>query len=125
MPRGDQTGPMGMGPMSGRGAGFCAGYDAPGYAYPGYPTRGVRRMWRGRGWFGGHGMHRHGYGWGPMDFVAYEVPYPAEMTPEEKADMLSTREAWLKEQLDEVHRDLDNLQKETQTKSEKSEKKDK
>ncbi len=34
MPRGDGTGPMGMGPMTGRGAGYCAGYAAPGYANP-------------------------------------------------------------------------------------------
>ena len=32
MPRGDGTGPMGMGPVTGRGAGFCAGFTAPGYA---------------------------------------------------------------------------------------------
>ncbi|MHB1483790.1 MAG: DUF5320 domain-containing protein [Saccharofermentanales bacterium] len=32
MPRGDGTGPMGMGPATGRGAGFCTGYAAPGYA---------------------------------------------------------------------------------------------
>ena len=34
MPRGDGTGPMGMGPMTGRGAGFCAGFAVPGYANP-------------------------------------------------------------------------------------------
>jgi len=32
MPRGDRTGPAGMGPKSGRGAGFCAGYGMPGFA---------------------------------------------------------------------------------------------
>lgn len=26
MPRGNRMGPMGQGPMTGRGAGFCAGY---------------------------------------------------------------------------------------------------
>ena len=36
MPRGDGTGPMGMGPMSGRGAGFCAGFNMPGFANRGY-----------------------------------------------------------------------------------------
>ena len=30
MPRGDGTGPMGNGPMTGRGAGFCAGVGMPG-----------------------------------------------------------------------------------------------
>ena len=31
MPRGDGTGPMGMGAMTGRGTGFCAGFKMPGY----------------------------------------------------------------------------------------------
>ena len=34
MPRGDGTGPVGMGRMTGRGAGFCAGFAAPGCANP-------------------------------------------------------------------------------------------
>lgn len=32
MPRGDRTGPMGIGPLTGRGAGHCNGFAAPGYA---------------------------------------------------------------------------------------------
>jgi len=31
MPRGDGTGPAGMGSMTGRGAGFCAGFRVPGF----------------------------------------------------------------------------------------------
>jgi len=31
MPAGDRTGPMGHGPMTGRGAGICAGFGVPGY----------------------------------------------------------------------------------------------
>ena len=34
MPRGDKTGPMGMGSMTGRKAGYCAGSSMPGYANP-------------------------------------------------------------------------------------------
>ena len=34
MPRGDGTGPMGNGSMTGRGAGYCAGYNVPGFANP-------------------------------------------------------------------------------------------
>jgi len=30
MPGGDGTGPAGMGPMTGRAAGYCAGYPVPG-----------------------------------------------------------------------------------------------
>lgn len=31
MPRGDKTGPLGMGAMTGRGAGYCSGAGMPGY----------------------------------------------------------------------------------------------
>ena len=45
MPRGDRTGPMGQGPMTGRAAGYCAGYSVPGYSNPlggrGFFGRGV------------------------------------------------------------------------------------
>jgi len=34
MPRGDGTGPGGMGPMTGRAAGYCAGYPVPGFMNP-------------------------------------------------------------------------------------------
>lgn len=34
MPHGDGTGPTGLGPMTGRAAGFCAGYPVPGYMNP-------------------------------------------------------------------------------------------
>lgn len=40
MPRGDRTGPAGMGPKSGRGAGYCAGHGMPGFA-SGIPGRGA------------------------------------------------------------------------------------
>lgn len=52
MPRGDRMGSAGMGPMSGRAAGHCAGFDGPGFANPG-PGRGRGRGFgRGRGGFG-------------------------------------------------------------------------
>jgi len=30
LPRGDRTGPEGLGPMTGRAAGYCAGFNRPG-----------------------------------------------------------------------------------------------
>jgi len=48
MPRGDGTGPMGMGPMTGRAAGYCAGYPTAGYMNP----------------VGGRGFYGRGGGWG-------------------------------------------------------------
>jgi hypothetical protein len=95
--------------MSGRGAGFCAGYDMPGYANPGVFRRGMRmRAWGGRGW--GNRFYAGGrHGW--MGNAAYAVPYPVEMTPEEKQDMLKTRESWLQEQLNEVRQDMSEFEK--------------
>lgn len=55
MPRGDGTGPRGMGRMTGRGAGFCAGYDMPGFANR-FSGRGFGMgSGRGAGFFGGGG----------------------------------------------------------------------
>ncbi|MBN1383204.1 MAG: DUF5320 domain-containing protein [Deltaproteobacteria bacterium] len=43
MPGGNRTGPAGMGPMTGRAAGFCAGYPTPGYLNP------APGIWQGYG----------------------------------------------------------------------------
>ena len=51
MPGGDGTGPGGMGPMTGRAAGYCAGYPIPGFMNP----IGGRGHW---------GWGRGGGGWG-------------------------------------------------------------
>lgn len=59
MPGGDGTGPVGMGPMTGRGAGFCAGNAMPGYANA-IPGRGFWGGGRGGAWGRGGG----GGGWG-------------------------------------------------------------
>ncbi|MDT8390653.1 MAG: DUF5320 domain-containing protein [Lentisphaeria bacterium] len=48
MPRGNGTGPNGMGPMTGRGAGFCAGFETAGFANPA-PGYGMGRGGRGMG----------------------------------------------------------------------------
>ena len=55
MPGGDRTGPMGQGPRTGRGAGYCGPNDQPGFATAG-----------GRGGFGfGFGRGRgRGFGRG-------------------------------------------------------------
>lgn len=53
MPRGDGTGPTGMGPRTGRAAGLCAGFGMPGYMNQ-VPGRGFG-MGFGRGRGGGRG----------------------------------------------------------------------
>lgn len=61
MPRRDGTGPQGEGPMTGRAAGGCAGYDTP--APAGRPGLGLGRGW-GRGLGRGLGIGRRGgRGW--------------------------------------------------------------
>jgi len=50
MPRGDGTGPNGQGPMTGRGMGYCAGFEVPGFMNPVGFRRGFGRgMGFGRG----------------------------------------------------------------------------
>lgn len=49
MPGGDRTGPLGEGPRTGRGAGYCAGNDEPGYKNPLFGWVGGRRLSRRRG----------------------------------------------------------------------------
>lgn len=59
MPRGDKTGPNGLGPRTGRAAGYCSGNPVPGCmnSARGY-RRGIARRY-GRGW--GRGSRRIGY----------------------------------------------------------------
>jgi hypothetical protein len=82
MPAGDGTGPMGMGPMTGRGTGFCSGFGAPGYANPvpgrsfgwgrGFGFGRGRGFGRGFGW--GRGFGRR-FGWGGPYTAPYGVAY--------------------------------------------------
>lgn len=54
MPGGNRMGPMGMGPGTGRGAGFCAGYGGPWYMNRRFAQGfGGRRGGFGRGWRAG------------------------------------------------------------------------
>ncbi|HUW57233.1 MAG TPA: DUF5320 domain-containing protein, partial [Planctomycetota bacterium] len=63
MPGGDRTGPMGMGPMTGRAAGYCAGYGVPG-TMNAVPGRGFPGWGRGFGaWGRGRGRGRGWRNW--------------------------------------------------------------
>ena len=129
MPRGDGTGPMGLGPMTGRAAGYCAGYAIPGYMNP-VPGRGY--FGRGRGFFGrGGGRGRRNWyyaagfpGWAgtSMGMPAFEgaYPYAAEVSPEQEADILKNQADILKRQLDDVQSRISILEK-AQAHEEKSE----
>mgnify|MGYP005625393287 CR=1 FL=1 len=90
MPNGDRTGPEGAGPMTGRGAGYCAGYSVPGYANP---VGGYGRGWgrgrgrgSGRGWRGGFGRGRFVYAVPAVQPVPVPVnqPIPQTQSPEQE-----------------------------------------
>ncbi len=49
MPRGDRSGPDGMGPMTGRALGYCSGYDSPGFTRAAFGRRGGFGRGFGRG----------------------------------------------------------------------------
>jgi hypothetical protein len=116
MPRGDRTGPGGMGPMTGRGAGYCAGSDLPGYTSP-YPGRGVgwgRGGGRGRGqrwrhWYYATGLPRWArFGGAP----AWQDGPPAPPTKEQEVADLKAQAQWLKEQFEAVNERVAALEKE-------------
>jgi hypothetical protein len=121
MPGGDRTGPWGMGPMTGRAAGYCAGFGAPGYMNPMYGRgfgygRGYGRGGRGggRGWrnmfyaTGLPGWMRAGapYGyWGPA------APYvPFELTRDQEVEALREQSKFLESSLEEVQRRISELE---------------
>ena len=116
MPRGDRTGPMGMGPMTGRAAGYCAGYATPGFMNP-YGGRFGRGMGWGRGgrWgrWGGYSM---GYPMGyPNVMPAYgAVPYGTAYAPEHELEFLQNQAKVLGDQLNDVQKRIADLEKEVQ-----------
>ena len=114
MPRGDRTGPRGMGPMTGRAAGYCAGYDRPGYATPWGGGYGGRGFWGGggRGWrniyyaTGVPGWARAGYP--PAPPVGYGYPAPP---PVDEAEALKAQADALANQLEAIKARLADLEK--------------
>ena len=112
MPRGDRTGPTGMGPRTGRGLGFCAGYEEPGYASPayGFGRRGGRGAGRGRGAGFGRGAGR---GWsvanyGPAGWGTV-VPTTPAMSKEDEISWLESQARGLQDSLEQLQKRLDAL----------------
>lgn len=117
MPGGDRTGPRGMGPMTGRGMGYCAGAGTPDYVNPA-PGYG-RGFGRGRGWWGGGRGWRHRYyatglpGWARYDYPpagAY-APYWQPLPEEQETEMLRNQAEALKRELDAIAQRLEELEK--------------
>ncbi len=110
MPRGDRTGPYGLGPMTGRGAGYCAGYDFAGFENGAY--YGAHAFGRGRGFRHGGGYGRgfgRGFGYG------FGQRVPRVEIPEEK-QFLEERISSLKESIKVLENRLKHLNNEEEKK---------
>lgn len=116
MPFGDRTGPLGLGPRTGRAMGYCAGFGMPGSANP-VPGRGgfgfgrgsgLRWSGRGRGWrcsyraTGHPGWARAGYGY-PL--------YGPEFTAKDEINVLQDQADLLKKQLEDIQNRINTLEK--------------
>ena len=100
MPGGDRTGPMGAGPMTGRGAGYCAGYGMPGYTHRGF----------GRGMGGGRGFGRGwGRGMGTRFHAWWQNTPVSQPDPIHERQMLEQEAAYLKNQVEQIQNRLNEL----------------
>lgn len=114
MPGGDRTGPGGLGPRTGRGLGYCAGYDTPGYTKG--PGMGFGRGWgrgRGRGYWRGYGR---GWGYGAPIYAPIVAPPPVytpykPITSVDQLTMLKQEKEYLESEMNGVKNALDDISK--------------
>jgi hypothetical protein len=75
MPAGNRTGPWGAGPRTGRGLGYCSGFQAPGFMFPGPGLGFGRGFGLGRGFGRGMGLGRGRGVWRSRFGEFYGHPY--------------------------------------------------
>ena len=99
-----------MGSMTGRAAGYCAGYPTPGFANP---VGG--RLGRGMAWGRGRGFGRSmawargmGYPWP----APYAAPFygPPTVAPEQELDFLQNQAKALQDQLTDIQKRISELE---------------
>ncbi len=121
MPGGDGTGPMGCGPMTGRGAGYCAGNGMPGYANYGGGRggwfRGPRIQSGGRGFSGrGRGWRNMFYATGLPGWMRYggyygqDAPYAPALSREDELRMLKDQAEYFKSALEDINKRLNEME---------------
>ena len=93
---GDGTGPMGMGPMTGRGAGYCAGF--PNIPYAPYPA------------YGGTGAVPYGF---PQasGTTPGSAPFATGLSPEQELNFPKDQGGALKSQIDQINSCIKELEK--------------
>ena len=122
MPRGDKTGPAGMGPMTGRAGGYCTGNPAPGFVRPA-----VGRGYWGR--VGGRGWRRWFHATGLPGWVRAKIGYPSSsgpgyhqtpqygefalaMTAEQELDALRKQADFFQDELGKLNNRIEQLEAE-------------
>ena len=106
MPLGDGTGPAGMGPMTGRAAGYCAGYNMPGYMNPyGGRSGGGFGQGRGRWWGYPYASNFRGMQYSPF-------PYAAPYSTEQEKEALQNQAKILEDQISEIRKRIEEIEKE-------------
>jgi len=129
MPGGDRTGPLGLGPGTGWGMGYCYGYPVAGYANP----AGGRWFGFGRGWGRGMGWGRGGFGrgrgfWrggaypyaynpGVYSYASYGYPDAPNITPQQEADMLREEAKSMQDEIKSINERIAELESETKAKA--------
>ncbi len=111
MPGGDGTGPNGFGPMTGRGAGFCAGLRTPGYAN--LPGRGIsNRAFNGRGSFGrGRGYRNQYYATGMPGWMRSTGYQSSQfMTKDEELQTLKNQADFFKSNIEDINKRIKELE---------------
>ena len=112
MPQGNRRGPDGMGPMTGRGMGYCTGHDGPGYMYSPNNMHQMYQMHRGRA-FGGRGggmrgMRRGFPGSFDMDY-GYAGRAPRNLSGDE-VEMLKDDLEYLRTQMSDTETRIQELE---------------
>ena len=102
MPGGDRTGPLGFGPATGRGLGYCTGF---GFRVPGFGGMG-----RGMGAGMGRMANRFGFG---VSSQPYAPNYSSAPNREAEKTYLKNQEQYLKEELKQVQAALSESDQES------------
>lgn len=107
MPSGDRTGPRRLGSMAGRGLGYCAGYDTPGY------VKGFGMGFsRGSGF--GYGRN-HGWGYRAPIYAPVYTPFPSgiipKISPENQLAMLNQEKGYLESEMKSMKSAIEDISK--------------
>lgn len=110
MPGGDRTGPRGQGPMTGRGLGYCNGFNSPGFTRGGGMGYGWGRGYgRGRGYWRGRGFRGIYYDNYPIPVSPYVPITP--IAPVDNLTILKQEKQYLESEMDQIKSAFEDISK--------------